>query len=99
LKAQAYPTHASRISRTNCRTKQPKIASFRGGLRIAYYLWQSQHKVDKMGMAKSQDDVPNEDYCKPSFSKPEKSPEQMELELLLEELAEFIESEDGILIP
>jgi hypothetical protein len=62
--------------------------------------------VDKMGMAKSQDDVPNEDYCKPNFSEPEKtkpvvlkSPEQMELELLLEELAEFIESEDGILIP
>jgi hypothetical protein len=27
------------------------------------------------------------------------SAEQMELEVLLEELAEFIESEDGILIP
>jgi hypothetical protein len=59
-----------------------------------------------MGMAKSQDDVTTEDYCRPRFSEPEKtkpvvlkSPEQMELELLLEELAEFIESEDGILIP
>jgi hypothetical protein len=60
-----------------------------------------------MGMAKSQDYVPpSVDYCETGFSEPEntkpvvlQSAEQMELELLLEELAEFIESEDGILIP
>jgi hypothetical protein len=57
-------------------------------------------------MAKSQDYVPAVDCCEPGFSESEKtkpvglqSAEQMELELLLEELAEFIESEDGILIP
>jgi hypothetical protein len=59
-----------------------------------------------MGMAKSKDYVPAVDYHEPEFSEPEntkpvvlKSAEQMELELLLEELGEFIESEDGILIP
>jgi hypothetical protein len=36
----------------------------------------------------------------PTNAKPvSESVEQMELDLLLEELAEFIESEDGILIP
>jgi hypothetical protein len=36
----------------------------------------------------------------PTNTKPvSESVEQMELDLLLEELAEFIESEDGILIP
>jgi hypothetical protein len=56
----------------------------------------------KVGMAKSQDYVPSEDYREPGFSEPEntkQSAEQLELDLLLEELAEFIESEDGILIP
>ena len=55
-----------------------------------------------MGMAKSQDYDPGEDYREPGFSEPEntkQSAEQLELDLLLEELAEFIESEDGILIP
>ena len=59
-----------------------------------------------MGMAKSQDYLPAVDCCGPGFSEPEntkpvvwQSAEQMELEMLLEELAEFIESEDGILIP
>jgi hypothetical protein len=59
-----------------------------------------------MGMAKPQDYVPGVDCCDPGFSQPEntepvvlQSAEQMELEMLLEELAEFIESEDGILIP
>ena len=57
-------------------------------------------------MAKSQDYLPGMDCREPGFSeagntKPVvlQSEEQMELELLLEELAEFIESEDGILIP
>jgi hypothetical protein len=61
--------------------------------------------VYEMGMAKSQDYV-SMDYCEPGFSEPEntkpvvlQSAEQMELEMLLEELADFIESEDGILIP
>jgi hypothetical protein len=60
----------------------------------------------KMGMAKSHDYVPDSDYCEPGFAEPKntkrvvlQSAEQMELEVLLEELAEFIESEDGILIP
>jgi hypothetical protein len=59
-----------------------------------------------MGMAKFQDYVRGVDYPEPGFSEPEntkpvvlQSAEQMELEMLLEELAEFIESEDGILIP
>lgn len=59
-----------------------------------------------MGMAKSHDYVSAMDYCEPGFSEPEntkpvvlQSAEQIELEMLLEELAEFIESEDGILIP
>jgi hypothetical protein len=60
-----------------------------------------------MGMAKPQDYVPGVDCCDPGFfSQPEntgpvvlQSPEQMELEMLFEELAEFIESEDGIVIP
>jgi hypothetical protein len=59
-----------------------------------------------MGMAKSQDYVPVADYCEPGLSEPKntkpvvlESPEQIELEVLLEELAEFIESEGGILIP
>jgi hypothetical protein len=59
-----------------------------------------------MGMAKSQDYLPEVDCREPGFSESEKtkpvglqSAEQMELELHLEELAEFIESEDGVLIP
>jgi hypothetical protein len=60
-----------------------------------------------MGMAKSQDYVPpGVDHCEPVFSEPEntkpavlQSAEQVELKVLLEELAEFIDSEDGILIP
>lgn len=63
-----------------------------------------------MGMAKSQDYVPAEpaaDYGEPGFSGPKNNPkpaalqsaEEIDLEVLLEELAEFIESEDGILIP
>jgi hypothetical protein len=62
--------------------------------------------VIQMGMAKSQDYLSGVDCREPGFSAPEntkpvvlQSEEQMELELLLEELAEFIESEDGILIP
>jgi hypothetical protein len=58
------------------------------------------------GLAKSQDYVTGADCCEPRFSEQEKtkpvvlqSAEQMELDLLLEKLAEFIESEDGILIP
>ena len=44
-------------------------------------------------------------HAEPGLSEPtnaksvSESVEQMELDLLLEELAEFIESEDGILIP
>jgi len=59
-----------------------------------------------MGMAKLQY-APVADCCEPGLSEPKNTPkpvslasaEQMELEMLLEELAEFIESEDGILIP
>jgi hypothetical protein len=61
---------------------------------------------NKMGMAKPQDYLQGVDYREPGFSEPEntepvvlQSEEQMELEMLLEELADFIESEDGILIP
>jgi di/tripeptidase len=67
---------------------------------------QTKQWVAKMGMAKFQDYVRGVDYREPGFSEPEntkpivlQSAEQMELETLLEELAEFIESEDGILIP
>ena len=59
-----------------------------------------------MGTAKAQDYAPRVNYREPGFSEAEntkpivlQSAEQMELEMLLGELAEFIESEDGILIP
>ena len=59
-----------------------------------------------MAMEKPQDCVPFAANREPQLSEPRnrkpvssKSVEQIETEMLLEELAELIESEDGILIP
>jgi hypothetical protein len=59
-----------------------------------------------MAMEKPQDCVPFPVKAEPHSSEPRnrksissKSVEQIETEMLLEELAELIESEDGILIP